>query len=82
MFGGRNSSFFKTGLSLGSFSLLLSFLYYTNDILTDKFLPMMGFKPRISGVGSNGSANGDTTIAHYAKYLDISDEMRVKEKTH
>ena len=31
--------------------------------VTDQFLPMLGFEPRISGVGSNHSANCATTTA-------------------
>ena len=39
-------------------------LFFLNVQLVDKILPMLGFEPQISGVGSNCSTNWATTIAH------------------
>ena len=43
--------------------VLLYFCLFCIVQLTDKFLPMLGFKPRISGIGSDHSATCATTTA-------------------
>ena len=45
--------FFKDGPFTASFSSFSSFIL--NVQLVDKILPVLGFKPRISGVGSDRS---------------------------
>ena len=52
-----------------SFSLFLSFLF--NLQLVDKTLPMLGFEPQISRVGSNHSTNGATITAKNDYYIDL-----------
>ena len=54
--------FFSDGPFPASFSLFLSFLLLI-VLLVDKILPMLGFQPRISGVGCNLSANQANTTA-------------------
>ena len=56
-----SSKVFLMGLS---WPLFLYFPLFHVIQLTDKFLPMLGFKMRISGVGSDRSANCVTTTAH------------------
>ena len=61
-----NTHFLKNGPFPASFSLFLSFQYTVDskqmfDI--NKFLPMTGFKPRTSGIGSNHSTNWATTTS-------------------
>ena len=53
--------FFKMGHSQPLF--LYSCLFLLNVEFVDKILPMMGFKPWISGVGSDWSTNWATTTA-------------------
>ena len=36
-----------------------------------KFLPMTGFEPRTSDIGSNRSTNWATTTAHGVDYLNV-----------
>ena len=48
--------FFKDGPFLASFSLFCSSLYLIVQ-LVDKILPMTGFEPPTSGVGSDHSTN-------------------------
>ena len=44
-------------------------LFYFNVQLVDKILPMLGFEPQISGVGSHCSTNWATTTAQEINYL-------------
>ena len=53
-------SFFKDGPFPASF---INFVFSILLQLVDKTLPMLGFGPRISGVGSNCSTNWATTTA-------------------
>ena len=56
--------FFLIGPFLSSFSLFSSFLESNWQIcIQNNSLPMSGFEPRIFGVGSDRSANCDTTTA-------------------
>ena len=58
---GPRPIFFKMGLSR---LLFLYFRLFNMKQSTDEFLLMVGFEPRISGVGSDRSANCVTTTAH------------------
>ena len=63
---GMNNFFFWNGPFPVSFSLFLSFQYTVDSIQMfniNKFLPMTGFEPRTSGIGSNCSTNWATTTA-------------------
>ena len=44
-------------------TLFLYFRQFLNIQLTDKFFPLLGFEPRISGVRSDRSTNCATTTA-------------------
>ena len=74
---GKQSIFFfkKNGPFLASFSLFLSFQYTVDskqmfDI--NKFLPMTGFEPWISGIGSDRSTNWATTTSQKQSILPDS----------
>ena len=63
--------------------LFLYFRLFYIIQLTDKFLPMLGFELRISGVRSNRSANCATTTAQcdslrnlVPKQLDLVPDLR------
>ena len=47
---------------MGLFFFIFVF-FYCNVQLVDKILPMLGFEPQISGVGSDCSTNWATTTA-------------------
>ena len=51
-----------------SFSLFLSFQYTVDSkqmFNINKFMPMSGFEPQTSGIGSDRSTNWATTTAHF-----------------
>ena len=58
--------FFKNGPFPASFPLFSSFQYTVDSkqmFYINKFLPMTGFEPRTSGIGSDRSTNWATTTA-------------------
>ena len=57
------------GLSLASFSLLSSFLQSVNSKYVQFKLPMIGFEPGSSGIGSNCAINCETTTAQVPKVM-------------
>jgi len=61
----------KNGPSPASFSLFSSFQYTVGSkqmFNINKFLPMTGFEPRTSGIGSDRSTNWATTTAQMSKF--------------
>ena len=62
---------FKTAI-FRPFFYILVFSFFCIQQLTAKFLPMLGFKPQISGSGSNRSANcanaQETSDLYYKNY--------------
>ena len=66
--------FIKNGPFPASFSLYSSFQYTVDSkqmFIMNKFLPMTGFEPRTSGIGSDHSTNWAKTTAQLTRILTL-----------